>query len=49
MQAVWGYELYETTRTVDVHIGRLRGKLEDSPDHPRLILTMRGYGYCFTA
>jgi DNA-binding response OmpR family regulator len=47
MQAVWGYDGFDTTRTVDVHIGRLRGKLEDNPEHPRLILTMRGYGYCF--
>jgi DNA-binding response OmpR family regulator len=47
MQAVWGYDGFDTTRTVDVHVGRLRSKIEDSPEHPRLILTMRGYGYSF--
>jgi two-component system response regulator RegX3 len=47
MQAVWHYDGFDETRTVDVHIGRLRGKIEESPRHPALIVTMRGWGYRF--
>ncbi len=47
MQAVWHYDGFDETRTVDVHIGRLRSKIEETPDQPLLILTMRGWGYCF--
>jgi two-component system alkaline phosphatase synthesis response regulator PhoP len=36
-----------TTRTVDVHVAWLRRKLEASPKHPRLILTIHGLGYKF--
>ena len=35
-------------RVIDVHIGKLRHKIEDDPAHPRFILTVRGHGYCFT-
>jgi len=35
------------TRTVDMHIARLREKLRDDPEHPRLIVTVRGRGYTF--
>ena len=35
------------TRVVDVHISRLRAKLEDDPSNPELILTARGTGYLF--
>ncbi len=35
-------------RVIDVHIGKLRQKIETEPAHPRFILTMRGFGYCFT-
>ena len=35
------------TRTVDVHIRYLRQKIEDEPDSPRYILTVRGVGYRF--
>ena len=35
------------TRVVDVHISRLRAKLEDDPSNPDLILTARGTGYLF--
>jgi len=35
-------------RVIDVHIGKLRQKIEPEPAHPRFILTMRGFGYCFT-
>ena len=43
LQQVWGYDFYGGTRTVDVHVRRLRAKLE--PEHDRLIETVRGVGY----
>jgi len=49
LQEVWGYtpERHVDTRVVDVHISRLRAKLEDDPMNPELILTARGTGYLF--
>ena len=49
LQDVWGYtpERHVDTRVVDVHISRLRAKLEDDPSNPDLILTARGTGYLF--
>lgn len=47
LDTVWKIDFYGDTRTVDVHIRYLRQKLEDEPDNPRLILTVRGVGYCF--
>jgi two-component system alkaline phosphatase synthesis response regulator PhoP len=51
LEDVWEYDAYDTsyvtTRTVDNHILRLRKKIEDEPDHPRFIQTVRGYGYKF--
>lgn len=49
LQKVWGYtpERHIDTRVVDVHISRLRAKLEDDPSNPDLILTARGTGYLF--
>lgn len=44
---IWGYEVFPTTRTVDNHIARLRKKIEDEPDSPRYLVTMRGAGYMF--
>ncbi|MFA7402544.1 MAG: response regulator transcription factor [Pelobacteraceae bacterium] len=35
-------------RVIDVHIGKLRQKIEEDPARPRFILTVRGHGYCFT-
>lgn len=35
-------------RVIDVHIGKLRHKIEEDPARPRFILTVRGHGYCFT-
>lgn len=35
-------------RVIDVHIGKLRQKIEDDPAHPRFILTVRGHGYAFS-
>lgn len=49
LQEVWGYtpERHVDTRVVDVHISRLRAKLEHDPSNPDLILTARGVGYLF--
>ena len=49
LQEVWGYtpENRVDTRVVDVHISRLRAKLEDDPSNPELILTARTTGYFF--
>jgi OmpR family response regulator RpaB len=49
LEQVWGYkpERSSDSRVVDVHISRLRGKLEDDPDNPELIITARGLGYMF--
>ena len=45
LNVVWGYEYAGDYRTVDVHVRRLREKLELDPAHPRLILTKWGVGY----
>ncbi len=47
LNEVWGYDVYPTTRTVDNQIVKLRQKLEDDPENPRFILTVRGTGYKF--
>jgi len=47
IEQVWGYDYYGDERVVDVHIGRLRKKVEDDPAHPTLIVTVRGVGYRF--
>lgn len=47
LDAVWGYDNYPNTRTVDTHIVHLRQKLEPHPEEPRFILTVHGSGYKF--
>jgi DNA-binding response OmpR family regulator len=47
LDAVWGYENYPNTRTVDTHIVHLRQKIEPNPEEPRFILTVHGSGYKF--
>ena len=47
LDAVWGYSAMTNTRTVDVHVARLRQKLESEPTEPKLIITVRGHGYRF--
>jgi two-component system alkaline phosphatase synthesis response regulator PhoP len=47
LDEVWGYDAMPTTRTVDVHIGLLRQKLEPNPRQPQYILTVHGLGYRF--
>ncbi len=49
LNIVWGYEYPGDMRTVDVHIRRLREKLEANPAKPELILTKWGVGYYFKA
>lgn len=45
LQKVWGYNYTGDTRTVDVHIRRLRQKIEQDPTCPRYIETVHGFGY----
>lgn len=47
IEQVWGYDYYGDDRVVDVHLGRLRKKIEDDPEHPQLVVTVRGVGYRF--
>ncbi|MGB3717749.1 MAG: response regulator transcription factor [Candidatus Promineifilaceae bacterium] len=47
IEQVWGYDYYGDDRVVDVHIGRLRKKIEDDPTQPALIATVWGAGYRF--
>src|SRR5262245_18004883 len=48
LRNVWGYEYAGDTRTVDVHVRWLRGKIEPDPTEPHRIETVRGVGYMFT-
>jgi two-component system response regulator RegX3 len=41
----WGSDYHGDTKTLDVHIKRLRSKIEDDPRNPRRIVTIRGLGY----
>jgi len=45
LERVWGYEYLGDSRLVDAHVRRLRVKIEDQPDEPKLIVTVRGIGY----
>lgn len=45
MQDVWGYDWVGDTKTIDVHVKRLRAKIEDDPSNPQRITTIRGLGY----
>jgi two-component system response regulator MtrA len=47
MMEVWGYNADVNTRTLDMHIVRLRKKIEDNPDSPKYLQTVRGIGYKF--
>ena len=48
LDAVWGYERIPFTRTVDVHVAKLRKKLEGNPGDPQFILTVHRAGYKFS-
>jgi DNA-binding response OmpR family regulator len=45
LEAVWGYDYFGDSRLVDVHVRRLRTKVEDNPASPRHVVTVRGLGY----
>ena len=45
LERVWDYGYFGDVRIVDVHVGRLRGKVEEDTANPRRILTVRGFGY----
>jgi two-component system response regulator MtrA len=45
LEQVWGYRHAADTRLVNVHVQRLRAKVERDPDQPQLVLTVRGVGY----
>ncbi|MDP5181779.1 response regulator transcription factor [Blastococcus sp. BMG 814] len=45
LERVWGYDYFGDSRLVDVHIRRLRKKIEPDPSNPALVMTVRGMGY----
>lgn len=47
LDRVWGHDAYVNARTVDVHVRWLRTHIEDRPDEPSRLLTVRGVGYKF--
>ena len=47
LREVWGEQHFVTPRTVDVHIRRLREQIEEKPDEPVWLVTVRGFGYRF--
>jgi two-component system alkaline phosphatase synthesis response regulator PhoP len=49
LRQVWGYDYPGDTRTVDVHVQRLRAKIEEDPSQPKLLQTVRGFGYRLVA
>jgi two-component system response regulator RegX3 len=48
IQEVWGADYFGDTKTLDVHVKRLRQKIEEDPHNPRYLVTVRGLGYKFT-
>jgi len=47
LKQVWGYDSFPNTRTIDTHIAKLRHKIEDNAEEPKLIVTIHGIGYKF--
>jgi two-component system, OmpR family, response regulator MtrA len=45
LEKVWGYRHAADTRLVNVHVQRLRSKIEKDPEHPEIVVTVRGVGY----
>ncbi|MGH3329112.1 MAG: MtrAB system response regulator MtrA [Streptomycetales bacterium] len=45
LEQVWGYRHAADTRLVNVHVQRLRSKIEKDPEHPQIVVTIRGVGY----
>lgn len=46
---IWGQDYVGDTKTLDVHVKRLRAKIEETPSEPKLLVTVRGLGYKFEA
>ncbi|MDT4939419.1 MAG: two-component system, OmpR family, response regulator RegX3, partial [Pseudonocardiales bacterium] len=46
---VWGADYYGDTKTLDVHIKRIRSRIEQTPSEPTMLVTVRGLGYRFEA
>jgi two-component system response regulator RegX3 len=46
---VWGHDYFGDTKTLDVHVKRLRSKIEADPARPEHLITVRGLGYKFEA
>src|SRR5262249_62116174 len=49
IEEIWGYDSVGDTKTLDVHVKRIRQKIEDAPHEPKLLLTVRGLGYKFSS
>ncbi len=49
LEGVWEYQPGVSSRTIDVHVAWLRQKLEEDPEYPRYIRTVRGVGYRFSS
>ena len=49
LKTIWGEDVYITHRTIDIHISALRKKIEDDPENPGLIVSVRNAGYKFNA
>ena len=47
LETIWGYDNSIDSRTLDVHVGRVRSKIEEDPRQPKLIITVPGVGYKF--
>jgi two-component system, OmpR family, response regulator RegX3 len=47
IEEIWGHDYYGDTKTLDVHVKRVRRKIERDPHHPAHLLTVRGLGYKF--
>ena len=45
LEEVWGYQHSADTRLVNVHVQRLRSKIERDPENPEIVVTVRGVGY----
>jgi two-component system response regulator MtrA len=45
LSEVWGYRHSTDTRLVNVHVQRLRSKIEHDAEHPEIVITIRGVGY----
>jgi two-component system response regulator RegX3 len=46
---VWGSDYFGDTKTLDVHIKRIRSRIEETPSEPTMLVTVRGLGYRFEA